>query len=75
MVLIRSWEENGYEEKQNLVEKRLAKIESDAASLKSDVALLKSGIAWLKHLYKSLDYRVWFLVAGVIITILIGLFT
>ena len=43
--------------------------------IESDVALLKSGIAWLKHLYKSLDYRVWFLVAGVIITILIGLFT
>ncbi|MGB9760408.1 MAG: hypothetical protein ACPLZG_11320 [Thermoproteota archaeon] len=41
------------------IENRLAKVESD--------------IAWLKQLYKSLDYRVWFIVAGVIVTILITL--
>jgi hypothetical protein len=53
-------------EKQDPIEEKLTRIEGDVASLKGDVA-------WLKHLYKSLDYRVWFLVAGVIITILISL--
>jgi len=60
-------------EKQDTINERLTRIENDIALLKNDVASLKSDVAWLKHLYKSLDYRVWFLVAGVIITILIGL--
>ncbi|KPV65536.1 MAG: hypothetical protein AOA65_0044 [Candidatus Bathyarchaeota archaeon BA1] len=54
------------ERKEDPVSERLAKIESDIASLKNDVA-------WLKQLYKSLDYRVWFILGGVIVTILVSL--
>jgi predicted nuclease with TOPRIM domain len=74
-------------EERDPVSERLARIESDVSSLKSDVVLLKNDVsslksdvsslkndvAWLKHLYKSLDYRVWFILAGVIVTILVSL--
>jgi len=51
----------------------VAVLKNDVAILKSDVAMLKSDVAWLKHLYRSLDYRVWLILAGVIITILVAL--
>jgi len=51
----------------------LAILKNDVAILKSDVAMLKSDVAWLKRLYRSLDYRVWLILAGVIITILVAL--
>ncbi|MGQ9468497.1 MAG: hypothetical protein ACUVTD_01510 [Nitrososphaerales archaeon] len=48
------------------VVERLTKIEDRLTRVESD-------IAWLKNLYKSLDYRVWFIVAGVVVTILVSL--
>jgi hypothetical protein len=51
----------------------VAVLKSDVATLKNDVAILKSDVAWLKRLYRSLDYRAWLILAGVIITILVAL--
>jgi peptidoglycan hydrolase CwlO-like protein len=51
----------------------VAILKNDVAILKSDVVMLKNDVAWLKRLYRSLDYRVWLILAGVIITILVAL--
>jgi hypothetical protein len=61
------------QEKRDPLDERLTRLESDITGLKSDIASLKRDVAWLKELYRSLDYRVWFIVAGVILTILISL--
>jgi len=51
----------------------VAALKTDVAALKSDVATLKRDVAWLRDLYRSLDYRVWFILAGVIITMLVSI--
>jgi len=61
------------EDRLTRVEDDVAVLKSDVAMLKGDVAVLKSDVAWLKRLYKSLDYRVWFILAGVVVTILMSL--
>ena len=55
------------------VVERLIRIEDRLTRVEDDVAVLKSDVAWLKRLYKSLDYRVWFILAGVVVTILMSL--
>jgi len=52
---------------------RLARVESMVDGLAGRPVRLESDMAWLKHLYKSLDYRIWFILAGIFVEILLNL--
>ena len=52
---------------------RLAWVERIVNGLEGRLARVESDVAWLKHLYKSLDNRVWIILGGIIITILLNL--
>lgn len=55
------------------VEKRLAKVDDRLTRVEGRLARVESDVAWLKQLYRGLDRRVWFIVGGIIVTILVSL--
>jgi len=48
-------------------------IYAEITALKSDVAVLKSDVGWLKEQLRKVDNRLWGILAGVIVSILLGL--
>lgn len=52
---------------------RLAWVERIVNGLEGRLARVESDVAWLNHLYKSLDNRIWFILAGILVEILLNL--